>query len=299
MNNPLVSVIIPAYNAEAYISEALESVFAQTYRPFEIIVVDDGSTDKTAEIVKNYQTSKTTKTNETNLIYIYQSNSGPSKARNEGMKVAKGDYIAFLDADDLWTPMKLEKQVNYMLSNREVFLVFGDMMIFNEQGVVVESTFKKNGYPECDRRGKVLNAFERLIERNYIPSGTVLLKRDCFEKVGYFDENIRHGEDYDLWLRISLMFHIGCIPEVLRLKRIHGDSLSKDSEGFYKSRIYILNKLNKNYSNLINAKCGRDFKINNYTLKAIRGLSYFYYLKKDYLKALKTFAQYLFVAKSI
>src|SRR3989338_5628145 len=117
MSNPLVSVIIPAYNVEKVIVDALDSVYAQTYRPIEVIVIDDGSTDRTPDIVTNYIASKTNLTSETNrtdikLIYVYQKNSGPSKARNAGIKTSKGEYIAFLDADDLWMQDKLEKQIN-------------------------------------------------------------------------------------------------------------------------------------------------------------------------------------------
>jgi len=208
MSNPLVSIIIPVYNGEKFIIETLDSVFAQTYRPIEAIVIDDGSIDKTAEIVKSYQRLNYQTGTQGSLIYIHQKNSGPSKARNTGIKAAKGDYIAFLDADDLWTPMKLERQMEYITSNNKISLVFGDMKVFNDKGISADSSFKKKGYPPCDERGRVLNAFERLVEKNYIPSGTVLLKKKCFENAGYFDESISHGEDYDLWLRIALKYQI-------------------------------------------------------------------------------------------
>ena len=290
MSNPLVSIIIPAYNSEKYIAETLTSVLSQAYRPIEIIVVDDGSTDKTAKILKGCQTDKTNESSEINLTYIYQQNSGPSKARNTGIKAAKGEYIAFLDADDLWTKTKLEKQVNYMTNNSDVSLVFGDMSVFDSKGIIIDSSFKKYGYPQCDEGRKVLNAFENLLERNYISTGTVFLKKGCFNKAGYFDESIRHGEDYDLWLRVSLMYEIGCIPEVLRLKRMHDSNLSKSEESFYRSKIYILDKINRNYSKVIKK---RGFNVRNCISKTIKELSYLYYLQKRYISAIKTFAQYI------
>ena len=293
MNNPLVSVIIPAYNADKFISQAFDSVFAQSYRPIEIIVVDDGSTDSTAEIIKDYQVIKNSKfynSDEINLIYIFQENAGQSKARNAGIRAAKGKYIAFLDADDLWTPIKLERQMNYLESNSEISLVFGDMMIFDKEGILVDSAFKKYGYPECDKNGRVLNAFENLLDRNFISVGTVFLKKNCLEGSGYFDESIRYAEDYDLWLRITLKFEIGCIPEIFRFKRMHDSNLSNNKVNFYYSRIYILNKLNAHYSNILKSK---SIALNKYVSETIKELSYFFYLKKQYKNAIKMMFKYL------
>ena len=281
MSKPLVSIIIPAYNSEKYISETLNSILSQTYRNMEIIVVDDGSSDRTAEIIKSYQTKRNDKPD---LIYIHQLNAGPSNARNTGIRAAKGKYIAFLDSDDLWTDGKLEKQVSYMEANSDVALVFGDMSLFSSEGTLTESAFRKYGFPQCDQRGRVTNAFKELLERNYISTGTVLLKKECFGSAGYFDELLKYAEDYDLWLRISLMFKIGCIPEIFRSKRMHDSNLAKEEESFYKSNIYILHKIKKNYSPAI---AHRKININNYIFKAIKKLSYFYYIKKQYIKALR------------
>ncbi len=303
MFNPLVSVIIPAYNADKFITKALDSVFAQTYRPIEIIVIDDGSTDETVELVKNYKKNnlvpmayankEITQINcaDINLICLYQENRGPSKARNTGIKAAKGEYIALLDADDLWTPAKLEKQMKYMITHPEISLVFGDMMVFEKERDLKESALKRNGQPECDEKGMVLNAFNKLLERNYISTGTVLLKKDCFKSLGYFDESIKYAEDYDLWLRISLMFEIGYIPEIFRLKRIHDSNISKNQIQFYFSRIYSLRKISKHNSDLLRSKA---VSLNKYILKEIKELSYFYYLQKQYKNALKTGIKYFF-----
>ena len=293
MNNPLISVIIPAYNAEEFIAETLDSVLIQNYRPIEVIIINDGSTDRTAEIIKDYQLIKNSKfynSDEINLVYIFQENAGQSKARNAGIRAAKGKYIAFLDADDLWTPIKLERQMKYLESNSEISLVFGDMMIFDKEGILVDSAFKKYGYPECDKNGRVLNAFENLLDQNFISVGTVLLKKNCLEVSGYFDESIRYAEDYDLWLRITLKFGIGCIPEIFRLKRMHDFNLSNNKVNFYYSRIYILNKLNAHYSNILKSK---GIALNKYVSETMKELSYFFYLKKQYKNAIKMMFRYL------
>lgn len=295
MSNPLVSVIIPAFNAEHFISEALDSVFAQTYRLIEVIAVDDGSTDKTADIVRKYvrdvQDARNVRTSEAiELIYIYQENAGPSKARNTGIKAAKGDYIAFLDADDRWTPEKLEKQMKFMTANPEISFVFGDMMVFDAHESVIDSVFKKYGYPPCNEKGKIINAFENLLERNFIPTGTDLIKKACFEKTGYFDESVKHGEDYGLWLRITLMYEIGYIPEILMQRRLHNKNLSKEQEKFYKSKISLLESIKKEYALIIKQK---NVDINSFILKSIKKMSYFYYLNKRYLNALKAMGSYI------
>jgi glycosyltransferase involved in cell wall biosynthesis len=294
MSELLVSVIIPAYNAERFIAETLESVFNQTYRPLEVIVVDDGSTDGTAEIVKNYQKSSTVGSEPADgadLFYVYQENSGPSAARNNGLRSARGEYVAFVDADDLWTRNKLERQVRYANSLKDVALVFGDSTIFNGQGVIVDSAFKKYGFPRCDDSGRIVNAFETMLEKNYIPTGTVLLRKSCLERAGFFDENIRYGEDYDLWLRIALTSEIGCIDEIQELKRIHGNNLSKDEELFFESLIGNLQKINKRFSGNLKA---RGVDLNVHIAERIKRCSYFYYSRRHYIDALRKLCHYFY-----
>jgi glycosyltransferase involved in cell wall biosynthesis len=125
-----VSVVIPSYNSAHHISETLESVFSQSYRPHEIIVVDDGSTDDTRAVLEKYSDR---------IIYVYQKNAGEPAARNTGIRRASGEFIAFLDADDLWLPNKLTLQMDYFEKHPEVDLVYTDMKQFNENGIVHES----------------------------------------------------------------------------------------------------------------------------------------------------------------
>lgn len=275
-NQSLVSVIIPAYNSERFIAETLNSVFAQTYRPLEVIVVDDGSTDRTAEVVEKYITGKT-------LIYWHQKNSGPSKARNTGISASKGGYIAFLDADDVWLPHTLERLVKYLESHRDVSLVFGDAGSFGPKGVLFESAFGKFGYPEQDGQGVVQKAFEKLLEGNFILTGTVLVRKECLDRVGGFDEALHYGEDYDLWVRIALFELSGCIREPMMMRRVHDANLSRNEFRFYDAKVSFLENFAKKYEARIR-ELGIDF--DRYVLKAVRTRSYLFYLRKDYSRFL-------------
>jgi len=243
-----ISIIIPTYNYAQYICEAIESVLNQTYKDFEIIVVDDGSTDNTKEVIKPYLNK---------IKYIYQQNSGPSSARNRGIKEAKGEYIAFLDADDIWLPQKLELQIKFMEKEKEVGLIFSDMILFNEKGIIKNSFLKQklffNKLPikPLSSTEKVIydNVFNALLQENFIPTNTVIAKKECFNKVGFFDETLFSVEDRDMWLRIGLFYDIGFINFPLVLTRFHETNISANQELALKSRLKVMKKF-LNYSNL-------------------------------------------------
>ena len=243
-----ISIIIPTYNYAQYICEAIESVLNQTYKDFEIIVVDDGSTDNTKEVIKPYLNK---------IKYIYQQNSGPSAARNRGIKEAKGEYIAFLDADDIWLAQKLELQIKFMEKEKEVGLIFSDMILFNEKGIIKNSFlkeklfFNKLSIKPLSSTEKVIydNVFNALLQENFIPTNTVIVKKECFNKVGFFDETLFSVEDRDMWLRIGLFYDIGFINFPLVLTRFHETNISANQELALKSRLKVMKKF-LNYSNL-------------------------------------------------
>lgn len=230
----LVDVIIPIFNGEKYISQAIDSVLAQTYPVAKVIVVDDGSTDATKEIVKSKKSSKT------KIIYTYQKNHGLSSARNAGIKLAKSNYLAFLDCDDLWEKSKLEKQMTVFTTSpvKNLGLVYCDCQYISEAGVGLpkKSSFKK------EIKGDVL---QKLIESNYITgSGSaVVIRHACFEKVGLFDESLRVCEDWDMWLRIAREFGIDAVMEKLVKIRLLPRSLSSDKITMLKSAIIVSQKL--------------------------------------------------------
>jgi glycosyltransferase involved in cell wall biosynthesis len=214
-----VSVVIPVYNAERFIAETIDSVLNQSYLDYEIILVDDGSTDRTTAICRRYAREYPDK-----VRFFRQSNSGPGRARNLGIKMAVGRYIAFLDADDLWMPRKLEKQVRYMERQPpEVGMVYARAVKFDENGVwKVPKRYQKRpveGWVYWD-----------ILRSNPVASPSVLVRKSCFETVGYFDESLDIIEDHDMWLRIAKKFRIAFVGEELCLYREHLGGRSKGEE---------------------------------------------------------------------
>jgi len=209
---PKVSVVMPVYNGEKHIVEAIESAFAQTYTNYELIVVNDGSTDGTYGRIQPYLGR---------LKYLLHSvNRGVCAAANTGIQNASGEIIAFFDSDDVWFPEKLELQVNYFEENPDVALVYADNMLFGENGVIQ----KEDEIPPHAKRAG--NIFPELFLVCLICANTVVVRRECLEQVGGFDETLRTG-DYDLWLRIARHYKIGYVPRVLTKYRQHAAQLSK------------------------------------------------------------------------
>lgn len=221
--NPLVSVVIPAYNAAGFIAETLESVLGQTYRPLEIIVVDDGSRDGTPEVVERFASH--------GVRLIRQENAGPSAARNRGIAVATGTYIAFLDADDLWLPEKTARQVEVMEEHPDMGLLFGDMVNFGPAGREPVSHFEKNGL-DATYFGDPLyleDAFLKIFRNNVIPTPAVLVRASLLARTGGFDERFRFSEDYLLWLRCARGARIGYQTGPMTLRRLHDANLTRDT----------------------------------------------------------------------
>lgn len=236
MNYPKVSVIIPVYNGERYIAQAIESALAQTYRNFEIVVVNDGSTDNSYEKIKPYLPS---------IKYIFQQNQGVAAARNTAIKNSSGEFIAFLDQDDLWLPEKLELQVDYLLGNPDVGLVHSNMSYINEEGKPIEPHF---GRWQTDVSGW---CFKDLFIDNRIAILTALLRRECLDQLGLFNEKYASVDDYDLMLRISRKYPIGHIDRELALYRIHGKNTSRNWAPIDARRIEILEKIISSDANIV------------------------------------------------
>lgn len=240
-----VSVIIPAYNAALYIVDALESVFAQTHSDFEVIAIDDGSTDETWQILKRYADR---------ICCLRQVNGGPARARNAALRLASGTFVAFLDADDLWVPEKLSMQAGFLEEHHDVELVFSDMEEFSEDEVVRPSFFATRQNAEILRRpGRIADAFERLLGEYLIPTSTVLVRRRVLDKVGTFDETFEAmAEDKDLWLRIARVGGIGCLPLLLTRKRVHASNVSRawGSEPSLRAYIQVFTKIAGDWDSL-------------------------------------------------
>lgn len=202
---PKVSVIIPTYNREEYISETIESVLGQSFKDFEIIVVNDGSIDNTIKKLERF---------ESKIKLINQSNSERAVSRNNGVKNSNGKYIAFLDSDDLWFKNKLEKQVEILDDKKDIILTYGQSLRINEKSEKTKTVKRqKEGFS-----GKV---FEQLLSRNFISSPTPVIKREYFEKTSGFSTKYIPYEDWEFWIRFSLLGNFYFIKEPLAYYRIH------------------------------------------------------------------------------
>ncbi len=226
MAQPLVSVIIPVYNRLNFLKEAVESVLRQTYKNYELIIVDDGSTDDTPLIKEIFPPIK----------YIrHPENKGVAAARNTGIKNSHGELLAFLDSDDLWLPEKLEKQVEFMNQNP-------DLLISQTEEIWIRNGKRVNPRKKHKKEGG--NIFFRSLELCLISPSAVILKRELLKEVGLFDEDLKAAEDYDLWLRITWKYPVGLLPQPLVIKRGgHPDQLSRTTPVIDRYRIIALKKL--------------------------------------------------------
>ncbi len=223
---PQVSVIIPTYNRAAMVKEAIASVLAQSYADRELIVVDDGSTDETKAAVTSFLPQ---------LTYVYQAHRGVSAARNRGAAMARGEYLAFLDSDDLWLAGKLKRQIRFMTSHPEARICYTDE-IWIRRGVRVNPMKKHRKYS-----GMI---FPQCLPLCIISPSSALFDRGLFDEAGRFDEALAVCEDYDLWLRIAARHPVYLVDEPLIVKRGgHDDQLSRSRTGQDLYRIAALEKL--------------------------------------------------------
>lgn len=222
---PQVSVIIPTFNRKSWLEKAVDSVLCQTFADFELIVVDDGSTDDTRTLFK---------TAETRVSYLYQENQGVASARNAGIHAAQGKWIAFLDSDDAWLPEKLEKQIDFHRKNpRFKISQTEEIWIRNGRRVNPMNKHKKlSGW-----------IFEPSLPLCLISPSSVILAREVFERAGLFDESFTVCEDYEFWLRCAVRYEVGLLSEALAVKHGgHPDQLSRQYWGMDKFRILAMEK---------------------------------------------------------
>ena len=213
MSKPLISIVIPAYNAGKYLAETLESVRSQTFSDYEIIVIDDGSTDRTVEIASSYD----------GVVLLTQNNRGAAAARNAGVRAARGAYVAFLDADDIWLPSKLEKQAARLLDNPRNQWIYTDSWVFD---AATQRTLCRIGERIRLHQGDILPP---LLLRCFIPSATPVVKRTALTDAGLFDETRERRviEDWSLWLRIAERHAVALIDEPLAMIRMHASNTSR------------------------------------------------------------------------
>lgn len=232
--SPLVSVITATYNRENYLPLAIESVLEQTYKNLEYIVIDDGSTDNTRELLEKYS-------QDNRLTHYYQENQGQTVAKNAGLKRAKGEFICFLDSDNLWIKDKLEKQIQIFLKKPEYDIVYGDVMIIDENNNDLSISTMK-----C-YSGKIT---EQLLIDNFVTFNTAMFHRKCYDESGGMDEILKRSPDYELWLRYSINYKFLYISEVFARYRVWQNQISSntaarlDTVQFILSRFIDLNREN-------------------------------------------------------
>lgn len=263
MNNKekkIVSVIIPAYNIEKYISQTIESVIGQTYKDLEIIIVNDGSTDNTDKIIQEYAKK------EGRIIALNQKNKGPSAARNYGFSVAKGDYFCIIDGDDIMMPEKIESQINFLENNLSADFTYSKVYYFIDiiNDIYIRNLAVVNGSH---------NVYKKLLKYGtFITPNSIFFKRDVFDKFGGFDEELRSSEDFDYWLSLSQKgVNFLHQDKYLTLCRIRSGSATSNSIVIYSTLITVFNKYLGN--NFLSKVVHLQYKKNIFLL-------YFSYLKK-------------------
>lgn len=222
----LVSVIIPAYNQGYFLAEAIDSVLAQTYTEFEIIIVDDGSTDNTAQVAQSYADRR--------VRYVYQENGGLSSARNAGIRCAQGAYISYLDSDDRFLPQKLEILVDFLKHHPEIGFVAGQAVPIDEHGNHIGKIFD-TPIPSDPRQ---------LLLGNPLHVGSILVRQQWQKQAGFFDETLRSYEDWDMWLRLA---RAGCqlhyVSRPVSLYRFHTAQMTRDGTQMTTATFAVLDKV--------------------------------------------------------
>lgn len=229
--DPLVSVVIASFNMAEYLPFAIESALHQTYGRVEIVVVDDGSTDDTASVMQRYR-------NEAKVRYCRQDHGGQATAKNRGIQESAGDYIAFLDADDMWTADKLARQLPLFAASPTVGVVYSRVGYVDgsgsDTGIAQNRLF----------RGTVSAA---MLVDNFIGFGSAVVRRECFARLGAFREELRMGIDYDLWLRFSTKYEFDYVDAPLLRYRVWAGQMSKNCEGRYRNGVEIMRRFLSEY----------------------------------------------------
>lgn len=269
MHDPTISVVIPTYNRARFLPAAVASVRAQSYPCDEILIVDDGSSDDTAEVVAALGPG---------VRLIRQANAGPAAARNRGIDEARCDLVAFLDTDDRWLPGKLAAQVELFRREPALALACADMAIEDGAGVqLVESNFVQRGLqPEfAALNGRPLpDAPRRLLELNFVNTSTVVAKRQLLVELGGFDTRLRYGEDLELWLRIAARHPIACVASVQEVRVEHDSNVTRSVEPMLRGYVDMAEAI-RGWAGAEMTQWGVD--ANRYVASCMADLGYWYF----------------------
>lgn len=252
---PTVSVIIHTYNNEKLIGETIESVLNQIYKDYEIIVVDDGSVDGTRDALMPYIQK---------IRYHYKENGGIASAKNTGISLSEAEFVAFLDHDDLWVPDKLQLQMECFSKNPQVGLVYAKYASFRDGREL--RTKPEKGYSGW--------IFKELLSKSFIQTSTVVVRKECLDAVGPYDESFSLGDEYDMFLRISRRFQCGFVDKGLTRYRVHDSNASNNDFLFDNENLGVYKKIYDNFTDLD----GEEKKIlrkriASYSMKVAEGLN--------------------------
>jgi len=251
---PTVSVIIHTYNNEKFIAETVESVLNQTYKDYAVIVVDDGSVDGTRDALIPYMQK---------IRYHYKENGGIASAKNAGISLSETEFVAFLDHDDLWVPDKLQLQMEHFNENPQIGLVYAKYTSFRD-GKELRTK------PEKGYSGWI---FKELLAKSFIQTSTVVVKRECLDAVGPYDETFSLGDEYDMFLRIAQKFQCGFVDKGLTRYRVHDTNASNNDFLFDNENLGVYKKIYNNFTDLdgVEKKILRK-RIARYSMKVAEGL---------------------------
>lgn len=248
MKAPEVSIIVAAYNAEKYIGQAIDSILAQTIDDIELIIVDDGSTDRTPDVIRQFDDAR--------IRGFRQANSGQTVAKNRGIRESTGRYVGFCDADDYWHTRKLEKQLPVFERSPDIAVIYSNEVSIDESGAALPDRV------DATRRGDVL---DDLFVDNFIPFGTALVRRDRLIEVGGFDESLRMGIDWDLWLRLAARYKFDYVPDDLYIYRKWAGQMSTNWRGRYDAAFVIMEKFQREHPGRISSRTRRRAYANTLT----------------------------------
>ncbi len=223
---PKLSVVMSVYNGEHYLKEALESILNQTFADFELIVINDGSTDSTPKILKSYKDPR--------LVIVHQENKGLVKSLNTGCKMAKANLIARHDADDKSLPTRFDKQIKYLKDNRQAVIVGSSMSVMNKDSKILHEHRVLLNDPELR---------QELLVRSPFAHGSVMFRKSAFEKAGQYNKDYWPAEDYELWLRMSLHGKLANLDDCLYIYREHAESISTGNDRVQKQQIKAVQEL--------------------------------------------------------
>lgn len=247
-DKPLVSVVIATYNMARFLPLALRSALGQSYENVEVLVIDDGSQDDTQAAMAPFRSDH-------RVRYVFQQNGGQASAKNHGIREARGEYVAFLDADDMWVPDKLERQMP-LFRSRRVGVVYSRFSYIDEAG----RDLRIEDYELF--RGRVSGP---LLIRNFIGFGTSLVRKECFDRLGSFDESIGMGIDYDLWLRFSTQYEFDYVDRPLLLYREWPGQMSRNWQVRYLNGIAIMKSFLRNFPDAVDKRTVNEAWAYTYT----------------------------------